>query len=94
MKYFDELKKSMNYCKRCIMPDTRPDQYLNAQGVCNACLSFDYQKKINWELILLPGDTKSIPARLKINGSTIPGKYACNLKFSDDVSRTVFIEVE
>ncbi|MBT3304376.1 hypothetical protein HN592_03550 [Candidatus Woesearchaeota archaeon] len=41
-----------------------------------------------------PGDTKSIPARLKINGSTIPGKYACNLKFSDDVSRTVFIEVE
>ena len=38
----------MNYCKRCIMPDTRPDQYLNDQGVCNACMSFDYQKKIDW----------------------------------------------
>ena len=39
----------MNYCKRCIMPDTRPDQYLNSDGVCNACLSFDLQKKIDWD---------------------------------------------
>ena len=38
----------MNYCKRCIMPDTRPDQYLSSEGVCNACLSFDFQKKIDW----------------------------------------------
>ena len=36
----------MNYCKRCIMPNTRPDQYLNSQGICNACLSYDYQNKI------------------------------------------------
>ena len=39
----------MNYCKKCIMPDTRPDQYLNEDGICNACLSFEYQKKIDWE---------------------------------------------
>ena len=38
----------MNYCKRCIMPDTRPDQYLSDQGICNACLSYDLQKKIDW----------------------------------------------
>ncbi len=38
----------MNYCKRCIMPDTRPDQYQSSEGVCNACLSFDFQKKIDW----------------------------------------------
>ena len=30
------------------MPDTRPDQYFNDEGICNACLSFDLQKKINW----------------------------------------------
>jgi N-acetyl sugar amidotransferase len=30
------------------MPNTRPDQYLNNEGVCNGCLSFDYQKKIDW----------------------------------------------
>jgi N-acetyl sugar amidotransferase len=39
----------MNYCKRCIMPDTRPDQYFNAEGICNACISFDFQKKIDWD---------------------------------------------
>ena len=38
----------MNYCKRCIIPDTRPDQYLNNDGVCNACLSFDLQNKVDW----------------------------------------------
>ena len=38
----------MNYCKRCIMPDTRPDQFLNDDGICNACLSFDLQNKIDW----------------------------------------------
>tara|TARA_B100000902_G_scaffold396405_1_gene457304 strand:- start:1907 stop:3025 length:1119 start_codon:yes stop_codon:yes gene_type:complete len=31
------------------MPDTRPDQYLNNNGICNGCLSYDYQKKIDWE---------------------------------------------
>ena len=39
----------MNYCKKCIMPDTRPDQYLNEDGICNACLSFENQKKIDWD---------------------------------------------
>lgn len=39
----------MNYCKRCIMPDTRPDQYFNKEGICNACISFDFQKKIDWD---------------------------------------------
>ena len=39
----------MNYCNRCIMPDTRPDQYLNEQGICNACISFDFQNKIDWK---------------------------------------------
>lgn len=39
----------MNYCKICIMPDTRPDQYFNNDGICNACLSFDFQKKIDWK---------------------------------------------
>lgn len=38
----------MKYCSNCIMPNTRPDQYLNDQGICNACSSFDYQQKINW----------------------------------------------
>ena len=39
----------MNYCKKCIMPNTRPDQNLNNEGICNACLSFEYQNKIDWD---------------------------------------------
>ena len=39
----------MKYCKRCIMPNTRPDQIFNSNGVCNACLSNDYKDKIDWD---------------------------------------------
>jgi tRNA(Ile)-lysidine synthase TilS/MesJ len=39
----------MKYCVRCIIPETRPDQYLNNEGVCNACLSFEKNKKIDWK---------------------------------------------
>jgi len=30
------------------MPNTRPDIYINDDGICNACLSFEYQNKIDW----------------------------------------------
>ncbi len=39
----------MKYCKNCIMPNTRPDQIFNEEGVCNACLSFLRNKKIDWK---------------------------------------------
>ena len=38
----------MKYCKNCIMPNTRPDQIFDENGVCNACLSFLRNKNINW----------------------------------------------
>jgi len=31
------------------MPDTRPDQYLNEDGICNACQSHEMMNLINWE---------------------------------------------
>ena len=36
----------MKYCKNCIMPDTRPDQIFNKEGICNACVSFENNKKV------------------------------------------------
>ena len=39
----------MKYCKKCIMPDTRPDQIFNEKGVCNACLSFEENQKIKFD---------------------------------------------
>ncbi|MCX8492456.1 MAG: N-acetyl sugar amidotransferase [Cyclobacteriaceae bacterium] len=39
----------MEYCTRCVMPDTKPDLYLDEEGVCNACRSFEKRKEIDWE---------------------------------------------
>ena len=27
----------MKYCRRCILPDTRPGLVLDEDGICNAC---------------------------------------------------------
>ena len=38
----------MKYCKKCIIPDTRPDQIFDSEGICNACLSYERNNNINW----------------------------------------------
>lgn len=38
----------MNYCVRCILPDTRPNIRLGTDGVCNACSSHATKKYIQW----------------------------------------------
>ena len=37
----------INFCKRCIMPDSRPRIVFNKDGICNACINSDEKKK-NW----------------------------------------------
>jgi N-acetyl sugar amidotransferase len=39
----------LTYCKRCVMPDTKPDLHLGEEGVCNACLSYEKRKEIDWD---------------------------------------------
>ncbi len=40
----------MRYCKKCIMPDTRPEQVFDASGVCDACNSAEKKHKvIDWK---------------------------------------------
>jgi N-acetyl sugar amidotransferase len=31
------------------MPDTKPDLYIDEEGVCNACRSYERRKEIDWE---------------------------------------------
>ena len=38
----------MRYCKKCVMPDTKPDLKFNEEGVCSACESYDNRKEIDW----------------------------------------------
>ena len=39
----------MKYCKKCVMPDTRPGIKFNEEGVCSACQSFERRKEIDWD---------------------------------------------
>ena len=39
----------MQYCKKCVMPDTRPGITFNNEGVCSACQSYERRKEIDWE---------------------------------------------
>ncbi len=39
----------LTYCKKCVMPDTKPDLHLDDEGVCNACRSYENRKKVDWD---------------------------------------------
>jgi N-acetyl sugar amidotransferase len=39
----------MKYCKKCVMPDTRPGIKFNQKGVCSACQSYERRKEIDWD---------------------------------------------
>ena len=39
----------MKYCKKCVMPDTRPGIKFNEEGICSACQSYERRKTTNWE---------------------------------------------
>ena len=39
----------MEYCKKCVMPDTKPGVFLNDEGLCNACRTQKSKRTIDWE---------------------------------------------
>src|SRR5258706_7619242 len=39
----------LKYCTRCVMPDTKPDLRFDAEGVCDACRSFERRPTIDWD---------------------------------------------
>lgn len=38
----------IRYCKRCVMPETKPDLFIDAEGVCSACRSYEKRKEVDW----------------------------------------------
>lgn len=38
----------MQYCRNCVLPDTRPNLVLDDAGVCNACASHGTKKDVDW----------------------------------------------
>lgn len=39
----------IRYCTRCVMPETKPDLKIDAEGVCSACRYFENRKEVDWE---------------------------------------------
>lgn len=39
----------MKYCKKCLMPSTRPEQVFDENGICDACHSVEKKKTIDWD---------------------------------------------
>jgi hypothetical protein len=44
----DTSSKMLRYCGRCIMPETKPDLYIDEEGVCSACRYFEQRKEVDW----------------------------------------------
>ncbi len=38
----------MKWCSSCVLPDTRPNLIIGADGICNACRSHGLKKAIDW----------------------------------------------
>lgn len=68
----------MKYCKRCVMPDTRPGITFNEKGVCCACTHYDNRKKINWDKRM--EEFKALCD--KYRGMNGPGGYDCAIAVS------------
>ena len=39
----------MQYCQKCILPDTRPNLSINAAGYCTACMTSTEKPFVDWE---------------------------------------------
>lgn len=37
------------WCKKCVMPNTRPNIIINSSGVCNACINHNEKNFVNWK---------------------------------------------
>ena len=39
----------IRYCTRCVMPETKPDLFIDDAGVCNACRSYERRREVDWD---------------------------------------------
>lgn len=39
----------MKYCKKCVMPNTRPGIQFNEEGICSACIAAEKRNETNWD---------------------------------------------
>lgn len=59
-------------CKKCVLPESKPDIVLNAEGVCNICVDFEKNKTQRQRPIILESEIIKI-----VNKYRGKGKYDC-----------------
>ena len=37
------------WCKNCVMPNSKPNLFLNKEGICYPCINYKKRKKIDWK---------------------------------------------
>jgi N-acetyl sugar amidotransferase len=43
------MSRPIVYCRRCVMPGTKPDLFIDEEGVCSACRSFEARSEVDWD---------------------------------------------
>lgn len=82
----------MKYCKKCVMPDTRPHIFFDENGVCDACISAENKKNIDWNQ-----RRKELEIILDRYRSNDPTKYDCVVPVSggkDSTYQTYMLKKE
>ena len=46
----DSSTRTIRYCRRCVMPETKPDILFDADQVCSACRNFAAREDIDWDI--------------------------------------------
>lgn len=45
----DYIEGKIKFCKKCLMPNTRPGSIFNKERVCQACLNYENRKFVDWK---------------------------------------------
>jgi len=59
-------------CKKCILPEYKPDIWLNEDGICNICIDFEKRETFKQSVILLESELVKT-----LNEYRAKGKYDC-----------------
>lgn len=46
---YDRKDNGLSYCRRCVLPNTKPGVFFDENGICNACRSVEQKKQLDWK---------------------------------------------
>lgn len=67
----------IRYCRRCVLPETKPDLRLDEEGICNACRNYERRSAVDWE-----AREKQLRVILERYRSKNRGNYDCIVPIS------------